>query len=52
MRWQDDPVFCSWLVSQGYARKEGKDTRLSLSLGLVLYMFEAYRLGVTRGSSV
>jgi bacillopeptidase F (M6 metalloprotease family) len=45
MKWQYDKPFVKWLVEQQYA--ESKDGKIvpHTSLGLVLYMHEAYRAG-------
>lgn len=45
MKWQDDPVFVGWLLEARYAVKKGGELRPYLSLGLILYMYEAFQLG-------
>ena len=45
MKWQYDKPFVAWLVEQQYAeRKDGRVIPIT-TLGLVLYMYEAYRAG-------
>ena len=45
IKWQYDKPFVEWLLKQKYAeRKDGKVVPHT-TLGLVLYMHEAYRAG-------
>jgi len=45
VKWQEDTAFVDWLVQMNYARtKEGKIKPIT-SLGLVLYMYEAWSAG-------
>jgi len=45
VKWQDDPVFVGWLLEAQYAKKSGGKLVPFLSLGLILYMYEAFQLG-------
>lgn len=51
MKWQYDKPFVTWLLGQSYAEEKGNKIIPFVSLGLVLYMYEAYRQGFkVRGS--
>ena len=45
MRWQEDPTFCSWLVSVEYAEQLPSKIKPIISAGRVLYMWEAFQRG-------
>ena len=48
IKWQYDKSFTDWLISKNYAEiKDGK-VQPHTTLGLVLYMYEAYRAGFSR----
>jgi len=48
LKWQEDVPFIDWLISKNYAEiKDGK-VQPHTSLGLVLYMHEAYRAGLNQ----
>lgn len=49
MKWQDHSGFCRWLVRRGYATEGAKGVEPFLSLGCVLYMFEAFTYGLEGG---
>ena len=46
-KWQDDRPFCDWLVGMRYAQRvdDSLEVRPFLTLGMVLYMHEAWRGG-------
>jgi len=44
-RWQEDKAFGQWLLAKKYARDEGGLPVPCISLGLVLYMWEAWTAG-------
>ncbi len=50
MKWQDNSDFCSWLLSQKYAKKSKDKIEPYLSGGVVLYMWEAFQHGLTHSS--
>jgi hypothetical protein len=43
--WRDEKPFTDWLLSSRYAEKTRKGVEPTISLGLVLYCFEAYTVG-------
>ena len=45
MKWQNDPAFCAWLLSERYARESKGKIEPYLSGGVVLYMWEAFQHG-------
>lgn len=48
-RWQDDSAFVGWLVQQNYAQINGSiEVKPFLTLGMLLYMHEAYQEGKTQ----
>ena len=52
MKWQNDPAFCSWLLSSQYAKESKGKIEPYLSGGVVLYMWEAFQHGLSlRGSN-
>ena len=52
-KWTEDVGFYEWLCSVNYAQRiEGSiEVRPFLSLGVVLYMHEAYRAGIENGKT-
>jgi len=48
--WQKEKAFTDWLLSARYAKKTKKGIEPLLSLGLVLYCFEAYCIGKNQGN--
>lgn len=49
MKWQDDEDFCSWLLAMRYAEERDGKMFPFVSLGLVLYMHEAWRASPKKG---
>ena len=45
LKWQYDKPFIDWLISKDYAGMKDEKVQPYLTLGLVLYMHEAYRAG-------
>ena len=52
-KWTEDVGFYEWLVAKSYATKRSKDGSVEvksfLTLGMVLYMHEAYLAGQNSG---
>tara|TARA_R110000824_G_scaffold260424_1_gene449099 strand:- start:794 stop:961 length:168 start_codon:yes stop_codon:yes gene_type:complete len=48
-KWQDDTEFKNWLLENNYATETAKEIKPRLSLGLVLYCFEAFTEGKKQG---
>ena len=44
-RWQDDAGFVTWLLDVQYAEEAENKVKPFVSLGMVLYMYEAYSKG-------
>jgi hypothetical protein len=44
-RWQDDSGFVNWLLDVRYAEEAENKIKPFVSLGMVLYMYEAYSKG-------
>ena len=49
MDWKSDKAFVDWLLSTGYAVDSDKGVKPFLTLGVILYMFEAYGEGFNVG---
>jgi hypothetical protein len=53
-RWQEDEVFVRWLVSKQYAqfgeKRKGVEVQAYLTLGTMLYLYEAWAAGVAQGN--
>ena len=46
-RWQDDPAFVGWLCREQYAQAVGGlEVKPYLTLGAMLYLYEAWRAGI------
>jgi len=42
VKWQNNREFLDWLIVMGYARETDKGPKHDLSLGTILYMYEAW----------
>lgn len=42
IKWENNPDFLNWMLSMEYARETPKGITPMLSLGCVLYMYEAW----------
>ena len=49
MDWKSDKAFVDWLLSTGYVIDSEKGIKPFLTLGVILYMFEAYVEGFNIG---
>ena len=43
MDWKGDESFCEWMVSMNYVVRTEKGLKPFLTLGVVLYMYEAWQ---------
>ena len=48
MDWKSDKAFVDWLLSTGYVIDSEKGIKPFLTLGVILYMFEAWENGISR----
>ena len=46
-KWDEDYVFCAWLVDAEYATMVDGRVKPTISLGTVLYCYEAWRAAIT-----